>query len=346
MLSNFLSGNSLKSKIVLMYSFLTLFMIACWGVLLVLSYNNPEFLALGSLAFLLGLKHAMDADHIAAIDNVTRKFINDGKKQIGTGFFFSMGHSTVVLGMAVGVVLSASFMSKNVNWLGHIGVVIGTGISATFLYIIAIMNIAVLISIVRAYNDITAKKKPDKDIDNEMSKLGFMNKYFKRFYNSIKSSYQMYPIGFLFGLGFDTATEILLLGITVSAALNGKPILVVLILPFLFASGMMFLDSTDGVVMLFAYKWAFVSPVGKIRYNISITSLSIFLALIIGTIEWLQVAALELGYKKGVWEAVAKLSFSEIGAIIAILFVIFWGGFIFAHKVMAKAGSLRDVYPE
>ena len=346
MLSNLLSGNSLKSKIVLMYSFLMLFIIACWGVLLVLSYNNQEFLALGSLAFLLGLKHAMDADHIAAIDNVTRKFANDGKKQIGTGFFFSMGHSTVVLGMAVGVVLSASFMSKNVNWLGHIGAVIGTSISATFLYIIAIMNIAVLISIVRAYNDITAKKKPDNDIDNEMSKLGFMNKYFKMFYNSIKSSYQMYPIGFLFGLGFDTATEILLLGITVSAALNGKPILVVLILPFLFASGMMFLDSTDGVVMLFAYKWAFVSPAEKIRYNISITSLSIFLALIIGTIEWLQVAALELGYKKGVWEAVAKLSFSEIGAIIAILFVIFWGGFIFAHKVMAKAGSLRDVYPE
>lgn len=346
MLSNLSSGNSLKSKIILMYSFLTLFIIACWGVLLVLSYNNLEFLALGSFAFLLGLKHAMDADHIAAIDNVTRKFVNDGKKQIGTGFFFSLGHSTVVLAMAVGVVLSASLVSKNINWLGHIGGVIGTGISATFLYIIAIMNIAVLISIVRAYNDITAKRKSDKDIDDEMSKLGFMNRYFKRFYNSINSSYQMYPIGFLFGLGFDTATEILLLGITVSAALNGKPLLVVLILPFLFASGMMFLDSTDGVVMLFAYKWAFVNPLRKIRYNISITSLSIFLALIIGTIEWLQVAALELGYKKGVWEAVTKLSFSEIGAIIAILFVIFWGVFIFAYKVKAKAGSLRDIYPE
>ena len=346
MLSNLSSGNSLKSKIILMYSFLTLFIIACWGVLLVLSYNNLEFLALGSLAFLLGLKHAMDADHIAAIDNVTRKFVSDGKKQIGTGFFFSMGHSTVVLMMAVGVVLSASFMSGNINWLSHIGEIIGTGVSAAFLYIIAIMNIAVLISIVRAYNDITAKRKSDKDIDDEMSKLGFMNRYFKRVYNSINSSYQMYPIGFLFGLGFDTATEILLLGITVSATLNGKPLLVVLILPFLFASGMMFLDSTDGVVMLFAYKWAFVNPLRKIRYNISITSLSIFLALIIGTIEWLQVAALELGYKKGVWEAVMKLSFSEIGAIIAILLVIFWGGFIFTYKVKAKAGSLSDIYPE
>ncbi len=346
MLRNLLSNNSLKSKIVLMYSFLILFIIACWGVLLALSYNNPEFLALGSFAFLLGLKHAMDADHIAAIDNVTRKFVNDGRKQIGTGLFFSMGHSTVVLGMAVGLVLSVSFVSKNINWLGHIGGVIGTGVSAAFLYIIAAMNIAVLISIVKAYNDIAAKKKSGRDIDDEIAKLGFMNRYFKRFYNSIKSSYQMYPIGVLFGFGFDTATEILLLGITVSAALNGKSLLVVLILPFLFASGMMLLDSTDGVVMLFAYKWAFVNPLRKIRYNISITSLSIFLALIIGTIEWLQVAALELGYKKGIWEAVTKLSFSEIGAIIAILFVIFWGGFIFAYKVKAKAGSLRDIYPE
>ncbi len=330
---NIFSPKPLKFKIIFLYSFLIFFIIACWTILFYFSYNDIQFLSLGLLAFLLGLKHAMDADHITAIDNVTRKLVNDGKKQVGVGLFFSLGHSTIVLIMAIIFVISASFISANLSWFGHVGIILGTSVSALFLYIIALMNISVLISIIKTYRDIKIKKASDKEIEEEMSKLGFMNRFFKKFYNSINSSFQMYPVGVLFGLGFDTATEILLLGITVSAALNEKSILVVLILPFLFASGMMFLDSTDSVIMLFAYKWAFINPVRKIKYNISLTSLSVVLALIIGTIEWFQVLALELGYKKGLIGALLHLSFSEIGAIIAVLFIIFCGSYILINKV-------------
>ncbi len=326
------NSKPLKFKIIFLYSFLVLFIIVCWAVLFYLSYSDMQFLALGSLAFLLGLKHAMDADHITAIDNVTRKLVNDGKKQVGVGLFFSLGHSTIVLIMAIVFVISASFISANINWLGHIGAILGASVSALFLYIIALMNITVLISIIKTYRDIKAKKASNKEIEEEMSKLGFMNRFFKKFYNSINSSYQMYPVGVLFGLGFDTATEVLLLGITVSAALNEKSILVVLILPFLFASGMMFLDSTDSVIMLFAYKWAFINPIRKIKYNISLTTLSVVLALLIGTIEWFQVLALEAGYKKGFIGALLHLSFSAIGAAIAVLFIVIWGVYILINK--------------
>ncbi|MHB8232406.1 MAG: HoxN/HupN/NixA family nickel/cobalt transporter [bacterium] len=327
------NSKPLKFKIIFLYSFLIFFIIICWAALFYLSHNDMRFLALGSLAFLLGLKHAMDADHITAIDNVTRKLVNDGEKQVGVGLFFSLGHSTIVLIMAIIFVASASFISANINWLGHIGAILGTSVSALFLYIIALMNITVLISIIKTYRDIKAKKASNKEIEEEISKLGFMNRFFKKFYNSINSSYQMYPVGVLFGLSFDTATEVLLLGITVSAALNEKSILVVLILPFLFASGMMFLDSTDSVIMLFAYQWAFINPIRKIKYNISLTTLSVVLALIIGTIEWFQVLALELGYKKGFIGALSHLSFSEIGAAIAVLFIVIWGAYILINKV-------------
>ena len=329
---NIFSPKPLKFKIIFLYSFLIFFIIACWTILFYFSYNDIQFLSLGLLAFLLGLKHAMDADHITAIDNVTRKLVNDGKKQVGVGLFFSLGHSTIVLIMAIIFVISASFISANLSWFGHVGIILGTSVSALFLYIIALMNISVLISIIKTYRDIKIKKASDKEIEEEMSKLGFMNRFFKKFYNSINSSYQMYPVGVLFGLGFDTATEVLLLGITVSAALNEKSILVVLILPFLFASGMMFLDSTDSVIMLFAYKWAFINPIRKIKYNISLTTLSVVLALLIGTIEWFQVLALEAGYKKGFIGALLHLSFSAIGAAIAVLFIVIWGVYILINK--------------
>ncbi len=319
-----------KQRIILLYGFLIFFLITSVFILIERSGAFPTLLSLGSLAFFFGLKHALDADHIAAIDNTTRKIMNNGGKPVGVGFFFSIGHSLSVFFLTLMTVSIGTYVIKAYPEFSRISNVIGTGVSALFLYLIAIMNIAVLLSIINIAKNF--KKYKDKKLEEELLKRGFMYRYFHKVMKLITASWQMLFVGILFGLGFDTGTEVAILSISAMFALSGHPLIDVFILPLIFAAGMVFLDSTDGVIMQFAYNWAFVNPVRKIFYNISITSVSVFLALCIGTLEWLQVIGIELNLHSPAWDFIQNVSFSMLGGIIAGTLIIAWLGSILVYK--------------
>ncbi len=329
-ISNFIASITFKQRIIILYSLLISYLFISTAILIDRSQVFPKLLSLGALAFFFGIKHALDADHIAAIDNTTRKLMNDGKKPAGVGFFFSVGHSLSVFFLTFMTVSIGAFVVKSYLAFSKISNVIGTGVSALFLYLIAIMNIAILLSIIRIAKNF--KKYKDKSLEEELLKRGFMYRYFHRIMKLITSSWQMLFVGILFGLGFDTGTEVAILSMSAMFALSGHPLIDVFILPLIFSAGMIFLDSTDGVIMQFAYSWAFVNPVRKIFYNISITSISVFLALCIGTLEWLQVVAMELDLHSPVWNFIQNVSFSMLGGIIAATLIIAWFGSIAVYK--------------
>ena len=262
-------------------------------------------------------------DHIAAIDNTTRKLVHEGKKPVGVGLFFSLGHSTVVVLLALGIVAAGSFVAHNIPSLEAIGGVIGTGISAIFLYLIGILNVIVFLDVYSVYRRLDANGYDETEIDKLLAKRGLMNRIFGKRLRFIRSSWQMYPVGFLFGLGFDTATEVALLAITGLAAAS-MPASYIMILPFMFMAGMTLLDTADGIIMLHAYNWAFKNLLGKVFYNMTITAASILVAFFIGGIEWMQVAAMELGMTGGIWGYVRNVDFGTIGVGIVAIFVGTW----------------------
>ncbi len=313
---------SFRQRIFLLYGFLLSLLLISIILLIDRSSVFPVLLSLGSLAFFFGVKHALDADHIAAIDNTTRKLMNDGKKPVGVGFFFSVGHALSVFALTIITVIIGKFVVKAYPELGNISDMVGTGVSALFLYLIAFMNIVILISIVKIAKDF--KNLQSKKIEEELLKRGFMFRYFNGIMKLITSSWQMLFVGILFGIGFDTATEVAILSMSAVFASAGRPLIDVLILPLVFASGMILLDSTDGVVMQFAYSWAFLNPVRKIFYNISITSISVFLAFGIGTLEWLQVIGAEYNLKGQPWDFFNNVSFAMLGGIIAGILTSAW----------------------
>jgi high-affinity nickel-transport protein len=271
--------------------------IAGFGILLLLVV--PQHLKLGAAgtfaigtgvtAYTLGLRHAFDADHISAIDNTTRKLMSEGKRPLSVGFFFSLGHSTIVFMLAfllsVGVRALSGPVQNSESTLHKATNVIGTTVSGAFLYIIAILNIVVLVSIVRIFLNMRRGAYSESELEQQLNSRGFMNRFFGKRLNAIKQPWQMYPVGVLFGLGFDTATEIALLVLAAGAGAAGLPFYAILCLPILFAAGMSLLDTIDGSFMNFAYGWAFSKPVRKVYYNITITGLSVVVALFIGTIE-------------------------------------------------------------
>ena len=238
-----------------------------------------------------GLRHAFDADHIAAIDNTTRKFLADGKRSLGTGFFFSLGHSTIVFSLAAGLAIAAKTVNSKIG-VSDYGTYVGAGVSGTFLWIIGILNLLVLLDIVRIYRDMKRGSYDKERLEQRLLDRGFMNRFFVgRFAARIKSSWQMYPLGVLFGLGFDTASEVGLLALAAGVATHHVPFLAVISLPILFAAGMSLMDTADGAFMSQAYGWAFSNPIRKVYYNITVTTLSVAVALAIGTVELLQVFA-------------------------------------------------------
>jgi high-affinity nickel-transport protein len=285
---------------------------------------------LGITAYTLGLRHAFDADHIGAIDNTTRKLMTDGQRPVSVGFFFSLGHSTIVFLLAIGFTLGVRGLSGAVSddssWLHQATGLIGPTVSGTFLTIIGILNLLVLISILKIFRRMRTGHYDEAELEDQLNNRGFMNRFYKRATSTVRKPWQMYPVGLLFGLGFDTATEIALLATAGTAAAGGLPIYAILCLPVLFAAGMSLLDTIDGAFMNFAYGWAFAKPVRKLFYNITITWLSVVVALVIGTIELMSVLADKLTLSGQPWDFVSGLDLNYVGYAIAGLFVLTWVG--------------------
>ncbi len=275
-----------------------------------------------------GVRHAFDADHIGAIDNTTRKLMTDGQRPLSVGFFFSLGHSTIVFLLAIGFTAGIRGLSGAVaddgSWLHSATGLIGPTISGTFLWIIGILNLLVLISIIKVFWRMRHGDYDEAELEHQLNNRGFMNRFYKRATNAVKKPWQMYPVGLLFGLGFDTATEVALLATAGAAAAGGLPIYAILCLPILFAAGMSLLDSIDGAFMNFAYGWAFAKPVRKLFYNITITWLSVVVALVIGTIELMSVLADKLSLTGQPWDFVSGLDLNYVGYAIVAVFALTW----------------------
>jgi high-affinity nickel-transport protein len=282
----------------------------------------------GLTAYTLGLRHALDADHISAIDNTTRKLMSDGKRPVSVGFFFSLGHSTIVFALAALFAVGFRELSGPVQHSGsalHTATnLIGTGVSGTFLFLIAALNIVILIGIIRVFRDMRRGRYDEGELEHKLNSRGLMNRFFGRFTKTVKEPWQMYPVGVLFGLGFDTASEVALLFLAAGAAGAGLPFYAILCLPILFAAGMSLLDTIDGSFMNFAYGWAFSKPVRKVYYNITITALSVAVALVIGTVELLGLAASELTLHGRFWDWVSAVNINTLGYIVVGLFALTW----------------------
>ncbi|MHA6757871.1 Nickel transporter NicT [Streptacidiphilus sp. PAMC 29251] len=318
-----------------MLSFIALLHIVGWFTLIAVVV--PQHLSLGAkgfgigigiTAYTLGMRHAFDADHIAAIDNTTRKLMNDGKRPLSVGFWFSLGHSTIVFALAfllsLGVKALAGPVQNDDSALHHYTGLIGTSVSGGFLYIIAGINLVILVGILRVFRQMRHGDFDEAALEEQLNNRGFMNRIFGRLMKSITSPWQMYPIGVLFGLGFDTATEIALLVLAGSGAASGLPWYAILCLPVLFAAGMSLLDTIDGSFMNFAYGWAFSKPVRKVYYNITITGLSVAVAFLIGTVELLSILQDQLGLTGPFWDFVGSVDLNTIGFVIVGLFVATW----------------------
>ncbi len=325
-----------RRKVAGLYLFLIVINLAVWAIALMMFSGFPLLIGTSVIAYSFGLRHAVDADHIAAIDNVTRKLMQDGKRPAGVGFFFSLGHSTVVVLASVAIALTATAIQKNFPELQQVGGLIGTLVSAGFLFLIALLNMFILRDVFRAFKRVKSGGSYDEQtLDDLLGERGLMSRLFRPFYRIINRSWHMYPLGFLFGLGFDTATEIGLLGITAAEATKGLPVWSILIFPALFTAGMSLVDTTDGVLMLAAYGWAYVKPLRKLYYNVTITFVSVLVALLVGGIEVFNVIGDKLQLKGWFWNAVGQLSgdFGMMGYFIIGIFVISWMASTIIYKV-------------
>lgn len=285
-------------------------------------------LGTGVLAYTLGVRHAFDADHIAAIDNTTRKLVGEGKRPLGVGFSFSLGHSSVVLVLALALNFGIRALNVQVSQpssaLHATTDIIGTSISSAFLYLIALINLGVLISILRLYRQTGSGRYDASELERQLAHRGLMNRLLAGYSDRIDSSWKMYPVGVLFGLGFDTATEIALLVLAGTAVVGGLPIWAILSLPVLFAAGMCLFDTLDGCFMNFAYDWAFANPVRKIFYNLIITALSVAVALLVGTVEILGLIGKEANLNSPFWSFVGRFNLNSAGYLIVGLFIVTW----------------------
>ena len=324
-----------KRRLWAMFGFIAFLHIA--GALLMWSATSGNYkLADGTLfgwgtallAYTLGMRHAFDADHISAIDNTTRKLMSEGKRPLAVGFFFSLGHSSVVATLAIllnfGIkAVGVQLKDKNSS-LHHYAGLVGTSVSGTFLMLIAILNLVVLVSIVKVFIEMRKGTYNEEQLEKHLNSRGFLMRFFGPIARQIDTSWKMYPLGILFGLGFDTATEVGLLVLTGTSVIAGLPWWAILSLPLFFAGGMSLLDTIDGSFMNFAYGWAFSKPVRKVYYNIVITGLSVAVALFIGGLEILQVFANQLNLTGGLWSYAGDFNLNSAGFIITGVFVVIW----------------------
>ena len=330
----------LRRKVIGIYTLLIGANLLLWALTLAASLSYPLLLGFAAAAYGFGLRHAVDADHISAIDNVTRKLMQEKKKPVTVGFFFSLGHSSVVLIMTALVAAGSAYIANNIgndnSPLKVWGGLIGTGVSAFFLFAIAVINLIILVQIFRAFRSVTrGGAYREDDVDEYLNKRGFFARVFRPLFKSIDTGWKMYPVGFLFGLGFDTATEVGLLASAGAFATQHVPFYVVMLLPLLFMAGMSLADTTDGVLMLGAYGWAFVKPIRKLFYNMSITLISVLVALVVGTLETLSIISGQLNFAGPFWDFIGNLNdhFGEVGAGIVVIFILSWGISTLVYRV-------------
>jgi high-affinity nickel-transport protein len=329
------AGDNLRNKIVLLYCLLLAFNLFAWIAAARTFHHYPLLLGTALLAYSFGLRHAVDADHIAAIDNVTRKFMQDGKRPVAVGLMFSLGHSTIVLVGSVLIAKTALLMNSRFEGIKSIGSVAGALVSAFFLFGIAIVNIIVLRSVYKEFKRVRrGGSRVEQNIDLIAGNGGLFASILRPLFKMIDRSWHMYPLGILFGLGFDTATEIGVLAISAVEGSRGTTLWTILLFPTLFAAGMSLIDATDNILMLGAYGWALVKPVRKLYYNLTITSVSVFVAVIVGGIETLGLVGEHLHFQSKFWELVLEMngSLAKLGYLVVVVFILSWIVSVIVYK--------------
>ncbi|MDR5804738.1 HoxN/HupN/NixA family nickel/cobalt transporter [Caballeronia sp. LZ001] len=316
--------------------------IIAWIYAALALHSHPLLLGTALLAYTFGLRHAVDADHIAAIDNTTRKLMQAGRRPVSAGFFFAVGHSTIVILLSVGVGFAASSIEGHFDQLKAVGAVIATSVSATFLLVLAIVNVQILYSVIQTFRRVKrGETLVEDDLDILMNKSGMLSRVFRPLFRLVTRSWHMFPIGFLFGLSFDTATEVALFGISAAQAAKGMSMETILVFPALFMAGMTLVDTADGLLMLGAYGWAFRRPARKLFYNITITFVSVVAAVLIGGIEVLSLSAQQFQLKGPFWDFIGRVAdnFGVVGYLVIGLFVVSW----LVSVVVYKMGKYDDM---
>ncbi len=327
-------ATNLRRRLIALYVLLAVANLAVWTWALTIFRHHPVLLGTALLAYSFGLRHAVDADHIAAIDNVTRKLMQEDKRPVSVGFFFAIGHSVVVVLAALGIAATTE-LAADIDSLKDIGGIVSTLVSTMFLFAIAAMNVVILIGVWRTFRHVRGGGAfHDDDFDLLLNSRGLLARLFRPLFRLITQSWQMLPIGFLFGLGFDTATEVALLGISATQAGRGMSIWSIMVFPALFAAGMSLIDTTDGVLMLGAYNWAFVRPIRKLYYNLVITAVSVVVAMLIGGIEGLGLIGDQLDLRGWWWDGIGALNdnFNGLGFAIIGIFIFAWAASLIIYR--------------
>jgi high-affinity nickel-transport protein len=326
---------NLRGRIAGIYTVLAVGNIAVWLWALYVFQHRTVLLGAALLAYGFGLRHAVDSDHIAAIDNVTRKLMQQGKRPISVGFFFALGHSTVVTLATTGIAATATTLAAQLGTFKNVGGILGTVVSTLFMFVIGAMNTVILAGIWRAFRHVRrGGAYAEQGLDLLLNSRGLLARMFKPMVQLVTRSWHMFPLGFLFGLGFDTATEVGLLGISTTQAAQGMSIWSIMVFPALFAAGMSLIDTTDGVLMLGAYHWAFIKPIRKLYYNLIITAVSVVVAAFIGGIEGLGLIGNQLGLSGGCWDGIGNLNdnLNGLGFAIIAVFIIAWVGSVIVYR--------------
>ncbi|MFP3668472.1 HoxN/HupN/NixA family nickel/cobalt transporter [Priestia sp. SIMBA_032] len=315
------------------YIFVVIFLhIIGLGALFFALPHHPFLLGMGILAYTLGLRHAFDIDHIAAIDNTVRKLVEQRSNPSGVGFFFSLGHSTVVLLLSIFTAISIKFVKTNLPEMQDIGGIIGTFVSGVFLVIMGLLNLIILVDIIRVFKKMRQKNYQESELERLLNSRGFLTRFVQPLFRFINRSWHIYPIGFLFGLGFDTASEIALLTLSAGAVQHALSFVGILSMPILFAAGMSLMDTLDGVFMTSSYKWAFDKPVRKVYYNMTVTTISVFAALFIGLLELVQIVGEKLNFHSVLFNNLDKIDLGNMGYILVVMFIVIWGISYFIWK--------------
>jgi nickel/cobalt transporter (NiCoT) family protein len=338
--------SDVRRKALWLYLLLGAFNVGAWLWAFSAFHAYPLLMGTSLLAYSFGLRHAVDADHIAAIDNVTRKLMQAGKRPVTVGLFFSLGHSTIVVLASVGIAATALALQSRLDGFKEVGGLIGTLVSTFFLFAIALMNLVILRSVVDAFRKVRrGEPYTDENLDLLLAGQGLLARLFRPVFRLVSKSWHMYLLGFLFGLGFDTATEVGLLGISAAGAAHGMSVWSILVFPALFTAGMTLVDTTDGILMLGAYGWAFVKPVRKLYYNITITFISVLVALVVGSIEGLGLLADKLHLSGAFWDRIGALNdnFGLIGYSVIAIFIGSW--IISAVLYRAKGYDKLEIGP-
>lgn len=325
--SRFGLSASEKAKIPALYAGIVLATAVAFFASYIVGTMSVVLAGLGLLSYTFGLRHGVDADHIAAIDNTTRKLMQENKRPLTVGFWFSLGHSTVVVGLIFGLVLAFRAVQNTIPGLQNTGAMIGLLVSGVFLVLIGLINVVITRDVYAIFKEVRQGHDAlsQAELEELLNKRGLMNRFLRPLFKIVREPWHVYPIGVLFGLGFDTATEVALIAISVTVGTSSAvPIWMILVLPFMFTCGMVLVDTTDGITMRAAYGWAFLNPVRKIYYNLTVTIVSVLVAFGIGGIELLGVTAMQFGLSGPFWDWAANLNFETLGVGIIALFVISW----------------------